>query len=306
MKYLTESKLGSILKDIYPNKDIVPQFKYNGKKWDYKLVFENEEYTLLPTGIRNIIDNCIYEDEERYDGVYVLLIEFDGHYHYSKNSQAAFESSGLFWERVDYSTFLLRIPYWIQPDSVMMNQWFDVPKDYSEDFPHGFISKNVFLPEIYCKAGEERFKEEMKKLPLDISQQVLKSLIDKTGFPYSYSVKKMAKTGNMELWRFLIDNFHPEWASILKTMEELSPDIGKFYKYFSPELYTILETNPIIKGLYMWGSYVESLDKDELDESIGQYCRYHGIVQEDSNTIWEKKCTVKTIRWKFARKEPNS
>ena len=257
------------------------------KKWDYIINFSSDEFNILPFTIQNIIaddyDACEIDDSIDNPDV-TLIIEFDGQYHYTKNSQASFERPGGKWVKLDENVFLLRIPYWVQLDSQLSKLWFDIDKDFSDDFPHGFISKTVYLPENFCRRGEERFIKEMKILPKNVSLKVFQSLLDKTGYPDKLTPKKMAQVGSLEVWQDLVENYHSEWSDLLKIMNVCSPDVDKFYKRFTPELYYKIETNPIVKSIYFY-KYYGFLDKDELQQSLLEYCKWHGLKTSIFNTM---------------------
>jgi len=106
----------------------------------------------------------------------MLLIEYDGHHHYSYPKK---EDIGCEWNRIECDTFLLRIPYWIQLDNEMFLKFFGIAKDHSNDFPHGFIDKNTVLPARFTYDGFGRFMKEMGVLPLYIQQQIAESLLNK-------------------------------------------------------------------------------------------------------------------------------
>jgi len=50
------------------------------------------------------------------------------------------------------------------------------------------------------------------------------------------------------------------------------------------ELYYKIETNPIVKSIYFY-KYYGFLDKDELQQSLLEYCKWHGLKTSIFNTM---------------------
>ena len=73
---------------------------------------------------------------------------------------------------------VIRIPYWIQLDSVIMKQYFGIDVENKTEYLNGFDNTNVY-PASFCEKGVERFSRELKMLPNEIKYEVILSLRDK-------------------------------------------------------------------------------------------------------------------------------
>jgi hypothetical protein len=106
-----------------------------------------------------------------------VLVEFDGDAHYR-------DSLKIKVDRIKDSLALtqgnkvVRIPYWVQLNSVTVQHYFGISADIRQNFQHGFITTKIF-PASFCELGIDRFKRELKKLPLEVSEAVIKSLRDR-------------------------------------------------------------------------------------------------------------------------------
>jgi len=189
--YLTEQKLGAILKSFFPESNIVAQYRPKDTRRivDYAITFKhNSEHTPF------FMKKAGIENKERKQ--IVLLVEFDGYMHYTSNKQVHKDGTCLQMRRVsstlspeidehedlygDTYYLILRLPYWLQLDIDMCKLLFGISKDESCGFPHGFVDKKCPMPELFCRAGEERFLTEMDLLPPRIQKQVLNTLIEKS------------------------------------------------------------------------------------------------------------------------------
>lgn len=137
-EYLTQGNLGTILHSV--QKEIVFDTEVNIEgipKW-YKCDFLSEDLK--------------------------LAIEFDGYGHYTNPKQiyndsvkdAALHKNGY---RV------LRIPYFIQMNSALLQTIFGKKFDYKRSYPHGFVDSTCILPAQYCELGIIRFKEDLNRFP---------------------------------------------------------------------------------------------------------------------------------------------
>jgi hypothetical protein len=253
IEYLTEQKLGEILNIIYPG-SVIPQFKLYKRKFDYGVnIDSNTLLETLPQAIQNFYLDTPSEYALKYTGV-LMLVEFDSHFHYLKNSKVIFEEVGCAWRDMCNTTndakpiFILRIPYWLQLNTQIIKHYFNVKNIDIIKYPHGFISKNVVLPERFCASGEDRFITELKELPPLITEEVIRSLIIKTGYPDTFTSLKIAKTGTRRLWQNLLTSFNccgfgPSYKQILK----LSPDISKIDKNLPHNLLTKYLKNQILQ-----------------------------------------------------------
>ena len=276
-KFLTESSLKDILVQIYPNSDIFCQNKHFDKKWDYEIVLNKKDYDRISKDV----------DKSHFNKKRItLLVEFDGNYHYQLNNQVAKDNldptnySNWFCYQTDQDEdfFLLRIPYWVQLDSTMTNHWFNLNRDFSNGFPHGFISSKCVLPGTFCSMGEKRFIGELAALPPKVAESVVDSLIVKSGLYNKFSINKMASVGSLDLWERLIQ-FHP-MRELLQGMRGMCECPDNYHRYLSPFFYETLEANPIIRNLYL-NQYTEKHSEHSSAENRLAYCDYHGISLEE-------------------------
>jgi hypothetical protein len=151
--YLTEHTLESLLKIIFDENEII----IKNKKHDI-LKFKPDYF--LPD--RNII------------------IDFDGPWHFMSPSVVVrdIEKDNLAKEmKIKY----IRIPYFMQLDSEAISIFFS--KEIKIDnFPHGFINPQRYLPGDYCSLGVHRFIDHLFKLDRNglshIKHDILSSLIN--------------------------------------------------------------------------------------------------------------------------------
>jgi len=80
-----------------------------------------------------------------------VLVEYDGdeHYRNSMKIKADQEKDVLASEN---RMRLVRIPYWVQLDSMMARHWFGLEANIEQSFPHGFITTKLF-PASFCELG---------------------------------------------------------------------------------------------------------------------------------------------------------
>jgi hypothetical protein len=103
-----------------------------------------------------------------------VLVEFDGDAHYrdslkvkvdrDKDSLALMQGNKV-----------VRIPYWIQLNRVTAEYYFGISADIRQNFQHGFVTTKLF-PASFCDLGIDRFKSELKELPLEVRIAVINSL----------------------------------------------------------------------------------------------------------------------------------
>jgi hypothetical protein len=150
--YLTEKSLKDLLKQLYPNEDFihdkaVPNSKNKRRRPDYRS------------------DNLM------------LIVEFDGASHYQSTSRILADKA----KDEDYTSLgykVVRIPYFIQPNTYTLEVLFGVGIGYEEQYPQGFIDKKAVLPSDFCYKGIKRFEEDLDRFPL-IKYEIVKSLRDK-------------------------------------------------------------------------------------------------------------------------------
>ncbi len=149
MEYLTESKLDSILKIIYPNSNIIhnkafPNYKFRP---DYRI--ENEK----------------------------IIIEFDGYLHYTQSKVIIndyYKNQILFQNNYK----IIRIPYFIQLSQEIILKLFQKNINFIQEYPHGFIDKKACLPSDFCYLGIKRFEEDLNYFNICYND-IIKSLKNK-------------------------------------------------------------------------------------------------------------------------------
>lgn len=136
-EYLTEKKLGEILKHLKPNLNFI-----NNKN--------------VPNSIlkRHRPD---YRCEE-----IKLILEFDGYRHYCDPKVILSDiKKDEEYEKLGYRVF--RIPYFIQMSSKLLELIFNEEIEYKQTYPDGFIDEKAMLPASFCSMGIEKFEEDLKK-----------------------------------------------------------------------------------------------------------------------------------------------
>jgi len=149
--YLVEGKLAAALREIVGDRWTGTELKVSGtrRRWDMGFV----------------------------DGDRRVVVEFDGDEHYrntikikaDREKDAVAASEGL---RV------VRIPYWVQLDSVTFRHFFGFDAEIEQNFPHGFITTKIF-PASFCELGALRFTRELADLPPVVREGVRGSLRDR-------------------------------------------------------------------------------------------------------------------------------
>lgn len=185
--YLTESKLGDILTKIFPTAQIKKQYALikfgNRKKFDFCVV--------LDVAAANKMSSILKVDSDKLINS-MLLIEFDGHYHYISGAKVVsdmkYGAGNCEWKVIDTlendknkNVYGLRIPFYLQIDSTLSKLFFNDGQDYSDDFPQGFITEKCTLPESFSSMGEKRFLKEVSLLPKEILRSIVDSLSFKIG-----------------------------------------------------------------------------------------------------------------------------
>tara|TARA_Y100000310_G_C20663817_1_gene806321 strand:+ start:516 stop:1109 length:594 start_codon:yes stop_codon:yes gene_type:complete len=153
--WLTEKKLFNILKQLFPNNEIIhdKMFSLNHKfRPDYRI------------------------DDKK------LCIEFQGHQHYT-NSFHVYKDQIKKEIMESYGYNLIEIPYFVQLTNNITQFLFqdlvddlNYLKDYSDGFPHGFIHPNAQLPGEFSKFGNKRVLELLKKFPKEVFEDCIKSI----------------------------------------------------------------------------------------------------------------------------------
>jgi hypothetical protein len=136
MLYLTEDNLSLLLINLYPNHVFIrnkqiPNFEY---KW--RPDFRNDEL--------------------------MLIIEFDGYLHYTKTDIVKkYLLKDIAYKKLGYK--VIRIPYFIQLNTIFIKLLFDKDYDYNQIYPHGFIADKAILPYDFCYFGLCKYKDDLLK-----------------------------------------------------------------------------------------------------------------------------------------------
>ena len=150
--YLTEKKLGEILKEVKPDLEFIHN-------------------RIVPdSGVKYRPD---YRCEELK-----LIIEFDGHGHYTSSKQIQTDlTKDKIYTDMGYKVF--RIPYFVQMCDELLYMIFDEDIKYSQFYDHGFIDKKAMLPVDYCELGVDKFLEDLSRFSF-CQKDIIKSLKEKS------------------------------------------------------------------------------------------------------------------------------
>jgi hypothetical protein len=106
-----------------------------------------------------------------------VLVEFDGDEHYRNTLKIKADA-----EKDTFASaqglHLVRIPYWVQLDTLTLSHYFGLDADIEQDFPHGFVTTKIF-PASFCEMGITRFRRELDALPVPVRAAVVGSLRDR-------------------------------------------------------------------------------------------------------------------------------
>lgn len=116
--YLTERKLATALQGLVGDDWVGGQVALPGSRRRFDKAFRT------PTG--------------------TILVEYDGDERYrdSMRIKADRQKDILTSES---NMRLIRVPYWVQPDSTMARHWFGLEADIEHSFPHGLITTKLPL-----------------------------------------------------------------------------------------------------------------------------------------------------------------
>ncbi len=132
--YLTETKLGDILKIIYPKHEFIRN-------------------KIVPNS------NVRFRPDYRCDELH-LIFEFDGYNHYNSSKRIKMDSTkNRIYEGMGYK--VICIPYFVQMDSGFMKNILNLDIEFNLLFPHGFISEDALLPCDYCELGIDKFLKDL-------------------------------------------------------------------------------------------------------------------------------------------------
>lgn len=139
MAYLNEDNLDVILKELYPNvlfirNKQIPNFKH---KW--RPDFRSDEL--------------------------MLLIEFDGYLHYTKNNTILIDKlKDIEYTKLGYN--VIRIPYFIQLNTEVIKLLFNIDYEFNQVYSHGFIDDKAIRPYDFCYNGLIRYKKDIIKFDI--------------------------------------------------------------------------------------------------------------------------------------------
>lgn len=150
-EYLTEQRLGRVLRELFPNN-----------------IFIHDR--IVPnSGTRRRPD---YRCDEL-----MLIVEFDGDKHYKEVAKIKNEQE----KDTTYSNMgyrVIRIPYFIQMSISTIKYFFELNTNWVQNYPHGFISPNVILPADFCELGVFKFRNDLNRFNF-IEEDIIQSLRNK-------------------------------------------------------------------------------------------------------------------------------
>lgn len=119
-----------------------------------------------------------------------VLVEFDGHRHYTDALQIKIDREKDKLAK-EHGYDLIRIPYWVQLTTETLKHYFNINGEVIQKYSHGFIDKNAILPASFCELGLDRFEEEIGNLPVNVKEEISKSLNNNINFyGYEYVMPK--------------------------------------------------------------------------------------------------------------------
>ena len=110
-------------------------------------------------------------------GEQIFVVEYDDdkHYRNTLTIKADLEKDRISKE-LGYE--IIRVPYWIAMDTIMVEYYFGIEFDVETTNKHGFNEDDLF-PASFCEKGIERFSQELKMLPGEIKYEIIMSLREK-------------------------------------------------------------------------------------------------------------------------------
>lgn len=106
-----------------------------------------------------------------------MIVEFDGYHHYNnaKRIKADYNNDKIYSE---LGYVVVRIPYFVQMDSLVFRALFKTELNIAENYPHGFIDDKALLPCDFCELGILRFQCDLERFGC-IKKDILQSISDK-------------------------------------------------------------------------------------------------------------------------------
>lgn len=148
-KFLTEGKLESYLKLIFPNEIFIHNKTFPGYR---------------------------FRPDFRCDNL-KLVVEFDGDRHYTQ-AKVILNDQYKDYVLKEHGYKIVRIPNFVQLSTEVIKFLFGVDYEFEQIFPHGFISKEVTLPADFCCLGIKKFNNDLDKFEF-CKQDIIDSLINK-------------------------------------------------------------------------------------------------------------------------------
>ena len=106
--------------------------------------------------------------------------DFDKHYRNTLTIKADLEKDRISKE-LGYE--IIRVPYWIAMDTIMVEYYFGIEFDVETANKHGFTEDDLF-PASFCEKGIERFNQEYDELPNKVKKEIRNTIekrIDEIG-----------------------------------------------------------------------------------------------------------------------------
>ena len=177
--FLTETSLLDLLKHLYPTAKIEAQVPMK-----------------VPGSGTKRIDYVVYTEDE------TIAVEYDGHLHYTDTNRQLRDI--LVKAHCAHNNIrFIQFPYWLQPDSDVIEYLFDIVTDYHWDYPQGFQSDSCVLPGQFNEIGHKRFFREMENLATSkfsfLYDCVVRSLEKKAQHQYNLLVDIPYTRGSDEL-----------------------------------------------------------------------------------------------------------
>jgi hypothetical protein len=150
--YLTEQKLAFALQEIL------------GCRWGGSQLRIQES--------RRRWDMWFTEDAGR------VVVEYDGDEHYRNTLKIKIDNEKDAIAN-EHKLRVVRIPYWLQLDTLTLKSCIGLDAEIEQDFPHGFVTTKVF-PASFCEMGIDRFLRELDTLPVAVRNAVIQTLRDRS------------------------------------------------------------------------------------------------------------------------------
>ena len=115
-------------------------------------------------------------------GEQIFVVEYDDdkHYRNTLTIKADLEKDRISKE-LGYE--IIRVPYWIAMDTIMVEYYFGIEFDVETTNKHGFTEDDLF-PASFCEKGIERFNQEYDELPNKVKKEIRNTIekrIDEIG-----------------------------------------------------------------------------------------------------------------------------